>query len=625
MVKERFEGLSDKEIIDQRKFRRDIRSLGEKIHSILGRWKTARLIFFVSLTVGFLYPSLFLICFGSVISFYLYYAFWGTTKRLPLKFPRFSLKLDRGAPLAGKNRFGRAAGIFYLGNELEKGLELWLDKKDMLTHCLVFGSTGSGKTQALVSMAYNSLICGSGLFYIDPKASMDLPLSIWQLARRLGREDDFRLINYTGLDNLSQNKGPPTKVSHTNNPFSFSSADAIIQLLGSLMPSTQGGNAIFADKALNLIAGIIYSLVDLRDKGLILLSAAVVREFLSAEKCVELVKSPNLNERARASLRAALLNCNWIESRDLDKQTSFFEQYGYAQSYFGRALSSLTDAYGHIYNQRRGEVDYRDLVVSRRLLVTLLPSMEKSPAELASLGKITLSAVKAAAAVGLGKAIEGDDKDIVGVLTANINSVGPFLSIIDEYAAIVTPGFEMLLTQGRSLGLATVIASQDYAGLIEADRKGTQQIVANTALKIFMKSDDPDQTYRLLKSLTGEAAVADASAFERKESAILGSSWRDNGAAAIRMKSRIEFLDLANQLEGEAHCVYKGRLFRSNVFYANPPLKDAVLRLPRLMTLDEEEADIESDLNSLADMEKDLDQGPAKETSQSCGDREGGG
>ena len=39
----------------------------------------------------------------------------------------------------------------------------------MRTHVLIFGSTGSGKTEALVSIAFNALVQGSGFIYVDGK------------------------------------------------------------------------------------------------------------------------------------------------------------------------------------------------------------------------------------------------------------------------------------------------------------------------------------------------------------------------------------------------------------------------------------------------------------------------
>ena len=126
--------------------------------------------------------------------------------------------------------------------------------------------------------------------------------------------------------------------------------------------------------------------------------------------------------------------------------------------------------------------------MQRRILVVLLPSLEKAPAELESLGKISLSAIRNACSVGLGARIEGNAADVLESLPTDTIGIGPYLCIVDEYAAIVTPGFEVVLTQGRGLGIAAIVASQDYAGILEADQKGAQQMVANTCVKIFMKN-----------------------------------------------------------------------------------------------------------------------------------------
>jgi hypothetical protein len=53
--------------------------------------------------------------------------------------------------------------------------------------------------------------------------------------------------------------------------------------------------------------------------------------------------------------------------------------------------------------------------------------------------------------VGLGAQIEGDAADVLEALPTDTVGIGPYLCIVDEYAAIVTPGFEVVLTQGRGL------------------------------------------------------------------------------------------------------------------------------------------------------------------------------
>ncbi len=379
----------------------------------------------------------------------------------------------------------------------------------------------------------------------------------------------------------------PRRLSNTNNPFTFGSAEALTQLLVSLMPASDGANSIFADKAQALISGVMYALVDLRDKGLLKLSTSVIRDNLALEQCVQLALRPELDAESKSSIHAALATSGWIAGREMkDQPQSFAEQFGYAQSYFGKALSSLTDTYSHIYGAVDGEVDFADCIMQRRILVVLLPSLEKAPAELASLGKISLSAIRNACAVGLGANIEGDAADVLEALPTDAIGIGPYLCIVDEYAAIVTPGFEVVLTQGRGLGIAAIVASQDYAGILEADTKGAQQMVANTSIKIFMKLQDAEKTWSLIKDLAGQGTILRTSGFNVNDN--IGTSYHDSLNTTIEQEDRVALRDLQEQIEGEAHFVFSGQIVRRDMFYANPSLKNAQLRIPQLVQLTHE-------------------------------------
>ena len=506
-------------------------------------------------------------------------------ERLPFRMPLGLSGTDKGDPLPGRRGYARPEGLFFLGNRMQDGKELWLKAKDILTHMLLFGTTGSGKTETLVSLAYNSLATGSGLFYIDPKASPKLAVQIWQMARFLGRDDDFRVLNY-GTSGKVKGKSP-RRLSNTNNPFTFGSAEALTQLLVSLMPASEGANSIFADKAQALISGVMYALVDLRDKGFLKLSTSVIRDALALEKCVELALHPELDAESSASIKAALGTSGWIAGRELkDQPPSFAEQFGYAQSYFGKALSSLTDTYSHIYGAEDGEVDFADAIMQRRILVVLLPSLEKAPAELASLGKISLSAIRNACAVGLGAQIEGDAADTLEALPTDAIGIGPYLCIVDEYAAIVTPGFEVVLTQGRGLGIAAIVASQDYAGIFKADEKGAQQMVANTSIKAFMKMQDAEKTWELIRGQAGQSTVVRSSGFAVNDKS--GSTYADTMNTTVEKEDRVDLRDLQEQIEGEAHFIFSGQIVRGDMFFANPSLKKAQLRVPQLIQLGQE-------------------------------------
>ena len=58
-----------------------------------------------------------------------------------------------------------------------------------------------------------------------------------------------------------------------------------------------------------------------------------------------------------------------------------------------RSFSSLADTYGHIIRVNLAEVDFKDVVLNRRILVVLLPALVKSPDELANLGIIIVSSL----------------------------------------------------------------------------------------------------------------------------------------------------------------------------------------------------------------------------------------
>src|SRR3990167_4510675 len=111
--------------------------------------------------------------------------------RLPLR----SGLLDYNDIAPGGNKPRKAGGIYFFGNQLTNNEELWFSNDDMRTHVLIFGSTGSGKTEALISIAFNALVQGSGFIYIDGKGDNSLFAKIFSMVRRMGREDDMLLVN----------------------------------------------------------------------------------------------------------------------------------------------------------------------------------------------------------------------------------------------------------------------------------------------------------------------------------------------------------------------------------------------------------------------------------------------
>src|SRR3989338_3270416 len=139
-------------------------------------------------------------------------------QKLPFRLPQIAGVKDFNDLKPGIGTPNIARGIAFFGNDRKTKEELWFANDDMRTHALIFGSTGSGKTEALVSLAYNALVQGSGFIYVDGKGDNSLYAKVFSMARSMGREDDLLLVNFmTGARDIV---GPQEKrLSNTLNPF----------------------------------------------------------------------------------------------------------------------------------------------------------------------------------------------------------------------------------------------------------------------------------------------------------------------------------------------------------------------------------------------------------------------
>ena len=523
--------------------------------------------------VPFFEPQYTFICASiGVITFGLRY-YSSSKESLPFRMPFTSFKVDYGDPVPGRRGFAKASGTFYVGNIFhETPSELWLGIRDMLTHTLIFGTTGSGKTEALVSLAFNVMAMGSGLFYVDPKGSPKLIAQIYVMSRICGRDDDFRCINYLTAEKAGASGKSPRRSSNTTNPFSYGNAESLSNMMNSLIPKSEGGNAIFSANARAMMKSIMYALVEMRNVGEIQLSSKTIRDYLTLTKMVALAERKDFSLSTQDSLCAFLTSTGWQAGKSEKEQPkSLPEQFGYARSYFGEALNNLTDTYGHVYGTAFGEVDMRDVVMQRRILTIIIPSLAMAADDVKNLGVMSLSAIRIAISVGLGTGKESTFAETLYALPTDAPS--PFLSITDEYAAIPTPGYIEVLTQGRGLGIAAIVASQDYAGISKADKEGAQQLLENTKTKLFLKMSDCGETFEVLKKLAGEVTVMETGGMSIKpESSSMMSDYKDNLQAQTKERSKVSLADMQNQIEGEFHGFLGSTMVRGRAFYANPPL-----------------------------------------------------
>jgi intracellular multiplication protein IcmO len=505
------------------------------------------------------------------------YALWVLTRpvKLPMRKPRSAGGVDIGNPMPGTRKAKPSNGSKFLGWSIA-GHELWITPEDERQHITVPGTTGAGKTATFLSLLTNALARGSGFVLVDGKGDRDLFGKVMGLARRFGREDDVRVLN------LMVASG--TRDSHSFNPFSIGNADAIRELLASQLgeQAPNDANGVFRDRAVALIGTIAPVLVWLRDVKGLPLNIEVIRFSIELRWIWKLAKEKIVLVRDPATGSIANLDVNGQIPEDIvwpllsylgelpgfdpdlpwDKQRGEepSKQHGFAQFYFTAMFTQLAVSLGHIFRVESGDIDMRDVVLNRRILVVILPALENSDATLAALGKLVVAALRGMMAQLLGASLEGEytEKDKPGM------GPSPFPIVLDELAYYATSGLDRMLAMGRGLNISFMLGFQEIAGLWARLGEKTASLLGNANLTIAMRQAEAGRTREWLQKAAGETYVTQASSY-------IGSNdgnYREARQAEVRPISRVDWNDLTSLIEGEAIILFGGRRIYATLFHA---------------------------------------------------------
>jgi intracellular multiplication protein IcmO len=466
--------------------------------------------------------------------------------------------------------WGEDDGLFYLGNDSTDFSSIWFGKADMSVHLLVFGSTGSGKSRFLLGLLYQAMLVGTSVMYVDGKGDNTVFWLVYSFCRRVGREDDLLVINYlTGGDTIEQKSPFNHRLSNTNNPMSYGTADNLNSLIVGLMRDAGGDGAMWKGRARTMLKGLLNALCYKRDNEGLNLDIMEIRNFFPLDKIYNLSRDPNLEDSARDPIRKYLLELPGFSEEQAavgDIPGKAIEQHNFLTMQLTEVMSDLSETYGHIFGVPLGEVDFKDVVFNRRILFVLLPALEKDPDALEGLGKLVVAGVRSALAPSLGNKVEGTKREVID--TKPTNSKTPFLLILDEYGYYSVPGFAVVAAQARSLGVSVVFAGQDYPSFQKASKEEAASTLANTNIKICMKLEDPEDTFKVIEARGGDSEVANSSGQEHKGSSFLGYS--DQKQTRIEVRKRINLRDLVRQGPGEAHVIFGDTISRCRFFYYDP-------------------------------------------------------
>ncbi|WP_210498589.1 type IV secretory system conjugative DNA transfer family protein [Vibrio crassostreae] len=457
-------------------------------------------------------------------------------------------------------------GFFFFGNELSTNKEIWFTDSESRRHILIMGTTGAGKSESLIGIVANSIAQNSAFTYVDGKADTGLFSKIFSLCRRFGREDDLLVINYM-VGSLKADVKRDKKLSNTLNPFANNTAEALSELITSLLPSGGSSDGIWKDRASVFMSALIKSLVSLRDAGHILLDVNIIRQHFTLEKIVQLSKDTRIKESDREGLINYVLNLpGYQEDKGDDQEPTVYEQNGYVVMQFQPCFGMLSDTYGHVMKTQLADVDFKDVVLQRRILCVLLPALEKSPSNLSNLGKVIISSIKGMMASSLGAELEGLTEYTLDAKPTNGRT---YQCVFDEYGYYSVEGAAVMPAQARGIGFSLVFAGQDYQAFKKGSPEEAASIKANCAIKICMTLEDPTETAEIFTKGAGQGLKAVEGGVE-KEVGAFGTRLISSKNITFEKVQRVDERDLKDQMPGEFHIINMDNLCRGRSFYANP-------------------------------------------------------
>ncbi|CAM2926651.1 conjugal transfer protein TraG [Komagataeibacter xylinus] len=504
---------------------------------------------------------------------------WVITRRpvLPFHLPKYS-GLKDAHDLDPKTRRPRpAAGIMYLGTDGLTGQQLWLSSDAARQHAAVPGTTGAGKTTSAISLLANPLAHGSGFILIDGKGDNTVHGDVLALARRFGLDDQVLNLNFLTASGIRQ--------SNTFNPFATGNGDAIREMLVSQLgePSSNDANGVFRDRAVGLAGTIAPVLAWMRDTHGVPINIETMRYAMElrwigtlARHRVFLIRNPGSDRPIEVSVpeipddilypaQAYLGELPGYDSSlawNEQKENKPSEQHGYAKMYFTRVFTQLGVSLGHIFRAQIPDIDMRDVVLNRRILVVTLPALENSSDTLAGLGKIVVAAGRGVMAQLLGARLDGPAEEVFKLKAGSGDA--PFHFFYDELAAYVTDGMDRQLAMGRGLNCMFWLGFQDLPGLTTRIGDKAFTLLGNANLTHAMRLQDAMRTREWIEKQSDRIEVSQAMHFEGNSA----GSYREGRGAEVREVARIPWADLQGLIEGEAITMYAGRIVHSKTFFA---------------------------------------------------------
>ncbi|HED00972.1 MAG TPA: hypothetical protein ENN18_11440 [Proteobacteria bacterium] len=374
-----------------------------------------------------------------------------------------------------------------LGHDVKTGEELIWENRKMVTHAMVTGTTGKGKSSFLFSLLCQQCLRGGGAIFIDGGKNIETLKKLIWICKKAGRLDELRIVD------------PRTpKHGHTYNPLAGDDPDLIANKIQNVLNPTPVGSdsEYYANRIYHATLTMSQALQQL---GKSFNFRDVLCLFDSPEVSIKILKD---------ELRQTGLYEPLIEVQKLIGEAKNIQGFKDVVSNMIANLASVaTSDKGDFLCASSTDISLYEAVRKGQIIYIMLPRMS-DPARAERLGRVFLADIQAT----------------IGVFyeQKNFKPLIPYLIILDEFGSYATPQFSVVFEQARKANFSVVAAVQSLGNLSDPDRglsrEFAQKVMGNTDTKVYFAVRDYEtaRTAAFLvgqeKALMGQASVSNGTA-----------------------------------------------------------------------------------------------------------------
>jgi hypothetical protein len=351
---------------------------------------------------------------------------------------------------------------------------------------VVFGATGSGRTEALLSMFKGAVDQNKGGIFVDAQGSQSLYMKLAAYAHDAGRLQDVRVINlmtpgdirnpataWWGFDTLV--RGSDRRLSHTFNPFETATLEDLeAWWIPLLVSHIETDNATLRREARHFLSDLFRALIEGRDQHRWPLDVQVIDR--SFEDWSGLAYDPQLSLRSREALntwrgRFVMWHTDHAVMAAIRGVVKILSETP--------AFRSAVEPPSAQGVWSASDLDWATAIERRELVLVLLPALEKAPPSTQALGEVMVHSLL--------HAVER---------LSTTPAADESLWVFDLAGLYATQALRGLARATRRHGITCVLGAYDFPSLLGPAPKGSplrHQIVEtlrDTKVLLFMRQYD---------------------------------------------------------------------------------------------------------------------------------------